>query len=53
MMALAAKDASFTSAPNLQGPSLTPNNIIVQEFWEIFNLTASFNPLPTPVLLAP
>jgi len=32
MMALVAKDASFTSAPNLQGPPLTPNNNVVQEF---------------------
>jgi len=32
MMALAAKDTSLTSAPNLQGPPLTPNNIIVQEY---------------------
>jgi len=30
--ALVAKDASFTSAPNQQGPPLTPDNIVVQEF---------------------
>jgi len=32
MMALAAKDAPSTSTPNSQGPLLTPNNIVIQEF---------------------
>jgi len=32
MTALAAKDATFTSAPHLQGPPLTPDNIVIQEF---------------------
>jgi len=33
MMALAAKDAAFTSAPHSQPLLLTPRNIVVQEFW--------------------
>jgi len=32
MMALAAEDTAFTSNPHLQGPPLTPDNIVVQDF---------------------
>ncbi len=46
MMALAAKDASFTSAPNLQGPSLTPDNIVVQEFLENLHPNSIFQSPP-------
>jgi len=33
MMALAAEDAHFTSAPTLPDLPLTPGNLVIQEFW--------------------
>jgi len=50
MMALAAEDASFTSAPNLQGPPLTPDNIVVQEYSGNLHPNTIIHPLPIPVL---
>jgi len=44
MTALAAKDASFTSAPNSQGPPLTFDNGVVQEFLATLRLNTIFHP---------
>jgi len=51
MMALVAEDASFTSAPNLQGPPQTHNNIVVQAYLGNLHANTVVHPLPTPVLL--
>jgi len=53
MMALAAKDASFTSAPTLQGPSLTSNNIVVQELSKSLHPNSIFQLPPTNSTLCP
>jgi len=50
MMALVAKDAAFTSNPHPQGPPLTPDNIVVQEFLGNLHLNNIVYPLPNPVL---
>jgi len=46
MMALAAKDAAFTSDPHPQGPPLTPDNIVVQEFLGNLHLNNIVYPPP-------
>jgi len=53
MTALAAEDASLTSTPNLQGPPLIPNNIIIQEYSGNLHPNTIVHPLPTPVLPTP
>jgi len=48
MMALAAKDATFTSDLHPQGPPLTPDNIVVQEFSGNLHPNNIVQPPPKP-----
>jgi len=49
MTALTAKDAAFTSAPQLHPLPLSPRNTVVQEFWGKAQIS-SLAQHPTPVL---
>jgi len=48
MMALATKDAAFTSTLHLQGPPLTPDNIAVKELLENLHPNDTFQPPTIP-----
>jgi len=46
MTALVAEDATFTSAPHMQGLALNPNNIVVQMFSENPHMNTTFHSSP-------